>query len=127
MPPPSTIGVVDDDPAIRGSIDSFIRSIGMATMAFESAEGLLTSGMEGELACIVTDIHMPGLSGLDLQREMKRRGWPHPMILMTAFPTPEAREQAMRAGAIAFLTKPIDPDHLLDAIESITGRDRPHH
>jgi FixJ family two-component response regulator len=122
MQPSSIIGVVDDDPGVRGSIDSFIRASGMTTIAFESAEDLLASGVEDELACIVSDIHMPGLSGLDLQREMKRRGWPHPMILMTAFPTPEARDQAMSAGAIAFLTKPIDPDHLLDAIESVTGR-----
>jgi len=122
MQPSSIIGVVDDDPGVRGSIDSFIRSSGMTTIAFACAEDLLASGTEDDLACIVTDIHMPGLSGLDLQREMKRRGWPHPMILMTAFPTTEARDQAMRAGAIAFLTKPIDPDHLLDAIESITDR-----
>lgn len=122
MQPSSIIGVVDDDPGIRGSIDSFIRSNGMATMAFESAEDLLASGMQDELACIVTDIHMSGLSGLDLQREMARLGWPHPIILMTAFPTPETRDQAIRAGAIAFLTKPIDPDDLLDAIESVTRR-----
>lgn len=122
MQPSFIIGVVDDDPGIRGSIDSLVRSNGMATIAFESAEDLLASGVEDRLACIVTDIHMPGLSGLDLQREMKRRGWPHPMILMTAFPTPEARDQAIRAGATAFLTKPIDPDYLLDAIESVTGR-----
>ncbi|AOH83823.1 hypothetical protein AWL63_07425 [Sphingomonas panacis] len=122
MQPSSIIGVVDDDPGIRGSIDSFIRSNGMATMGFESAEDLLASGAQDALACIVTDIHMPGLSGLDLQREMARLGWPHPIILMTAFPTPETRDQAMRAGAIAFLTKPIDPDDLLDAIESVTRR-----
>ena len=121
MPPATIIGVVDDDPGVRGSIDSFIRSSGMQTLEFASAEALLCSGLQSALACIVTDVHMPGLSGLDLQREIMRRGWMHPLIMMTAFPTPEAREQAMRAGAVAFLTKPIDPDCLLNTIERVTG------
>ena len=116
------IGVVDDDPGVRGSIDSLIRSSGMRTLAFDSAEALLASGAEDRLACIVTDLHMPGLSGLELQQEVTRRGWPQPLILMTGFPSPETRDQAIRGGAIAFLTKPIDPDGLLDAIESATRR-----
>ncbi|WP_084579589.1 response regulator transcription factor [Sphingomonas azotifigens] len=122
MQHPTVIGVVDDDPGVRGSIDSFIRSGGMRTIGFESVEALLASGAEAELTCIVTDLHMPGLSGLQLQQEIARRGWPHPLIVMTAFPTPEARAQALHWGAAAFLTKPIDPDCLLDAIECATTR-----
>jgi len=68
-------------------------------------------------ACIVTDLHMPGMTGLELQAEMARRGWRHPLIVMTAYPTTAARDQAMAGGALAFLTKPIDPDGLLAAIE----------
>ncbi len=122
MQQPTVIGVVDDDPGVRGSIDSFIRSGGMRTIGFESAEALLGSGAETELACIVTDLHMPGISGLQLQQEITRRGWQHPLIVMTAFPTPEARAQALDGGAAAFLTKPIDPDCLLEAIEAATAR-----
>ncbi len=73
--------------------------------------------MQAELACIVTDLHMPGMTGLELQAEIARRGWRHPVIVMTAYPTDVARDQAMSAGATAFLTKPIDPDSLLEAIE----------
>jgi FixJ family two-component response regulator len=119
MQPSTIIGIVDDDSGVRGSIDSFIRSNGMRTLEFESAEQLLNSGAEASLACIVTDLYMPGASGLDLQREAKRRGWNQPLIIMTAFPTDDARDEAMRNGAVAFLSKPIDPDTLLDLIEQV--------
>ncbi|WP_293347357.1 response regulator [Phenylobacterium sp.] len=111
------IAIVDDDPGVRGSVDSLLRSAGMAGLAFASAEELLASGAQGRLACIVTDLHMPGMTGLELQAEMALRGWRHPVIVMTAYPTDAARDQAMGRGAAAFLTKPIDPDGLLEAIE----------
>ncbi|UZK66993.1 response regulator transcription factor [Sphingomonas sp. M1-B02] len=114
------IGIVDDDPGVRGSIESLVRSAGMIPHCFSSAGELLTTDGAG-LACVVTDLHMPEMSGLALQAEMLRRGWTIPLILMTAFPTDAAREQAMRAGARAFLTKPVDPDALLDAIEAGIG------
>ncbi|MET0308413.1 MAG: response regulator [Sphingomonas sp.] len=113
------IAIVDDDPGIRGSLDSLLRSVGMTSMAFSSAEALLASGAEARLACIITDLHMPGMTGLELQAEIARRGWPHPLIMMTAYPTDQSRDQALGAGATAFLTKPIDPDSLLDAIDSV--------
>lgn len=113
----SVIAIVDDDAGVRGSLDSLMRSVGMTTRAFSSAEDLLACGDQAGLACIVTDLHMPGMNGLELQAEMLRRGWPNPLILMTAFPTDAARDQALAGGALAFLTKPIDPDSLLDAIE----------
>ncbi|MFC7556700.1 response regulator transcription factor [Pseudoroseomonas wenyumeiae] len=69
-------------------------------------------------ACVVTDLHMSDMSGLELQSELARRGWLQPVIFMTAFPTDTTRTQALAAGATAFLTKPIDPDALLDAIKS---------
>jgi FixJ family two-component response regulator len=115
------IAIVDDDADVRGSLDSLMRSAGFVARGFGSAEALLGCGTEGELACIVTDLHMPGLTGLDLQAEIGRRGWPQPIILMTAYPTDAARDQALRAGAAAFLAKPIDPDALLDAIERAVG------
>lgn len=117
---PPTIGIVDDDPGVRGSIDSLVRSAGMTPHCFAGAGDLLEMG-GGRLACIVTDLHMPEMTGLELQAEMLRLGWTVPLILMTAFPTDAAREQAMGAGARAFLTKPVDPDALLDAIEAAIG------
>lgn len=117
MTPSPLIAVVDDDPGVRGSIDSLLRSAGMIAMGFSAAADLLSCDALDELACIVTDLHMPGMTGLELQAEMARRGCKQPLIVMTAFPTAAARDQALGAGARAFLTKPIDPDALLDAIE----------
>ena len=112
-----TIAIVDDDPDVRGSIDSLLRSAMMNPRCFASAEEMLAAGIEDDLACIVTDLHMPGLTGLELQAEAGRRGWSVPIIIMTAYPTEIVRGQAEKAGAVAFLTKPVDPEGLLDAIE----------
>jgi FixJ family two-component response regulator len=117
LSPAPIIAIVDDDPGVRGSVDSFLRSAGMASVGFSGAQELLMSGQHGRLACIVTDMHMPGMTGLELQVEMARRGWTHPVIVMTAYPTDEAREMALGYGAAAFLTKPIDPESFLEAIE----------
>ncbi|GAO79066.1 two-component response regulator [Sphingopyxis sp. C-1] len=112
-----TIAIVDDDPDVRGSIDSLLRSAMMNPRCFASAEEMLAAGIEDDLACIVTDLHMPGMTGLELQAEAGRRGWSVPIIIMTAYPTEIVRGQAEKAGAVAFLTKPVDPEGLLDAIE----------
>lgn len=111
------IAIVDDDPDVRGSLDSLLRSAAMNARCYAGAEELLASAAEGELACIVTDLHMPGMTGLDLQAELSRRQWAVPLIMMTAYPTDAARRQALRGGASAFLAKPIDPDGLIEAIE----------
>ncbi len=115
------IGIVDDDPDVRGSLDSLMRSVGFAARSFSSAEELLACHAHDALACIVTDLHMPGMTGLELQTEMQSRGWRTPVILMTAYPTPASRDLANERGAVAFLTKPLDPDILLAAIESATA------
>ncbi|MES1975479.1 MAG: response regulator [Pseudomonadota bacterium] len=115
------IAIVDDDPGVRGSVDSLLRSVGMASMAFASGEELLASPAHARMACIVTDLHMPGMTGLELQAELTRRGCANPVIVMTAYPTDAARDQALAGGAAAFLTKPVDPDSLLDAIEAALG------
>ncbi len=107
------VAVVDDDPGVRGSIDSLLRSAGLNCLTFASAEHLLVSGSERLVACIVTDIHLPGMSGLELQLEMGVLGWRQPLVMMTAFPSHSARLAATRGGAVAFLTKPIDPEALL--------------
>lgn len=111
---------MDDDPGVRGSIDSLVRSTGMTPLIFASADALLAANI-ADLACVVTDLHMPEMTGLELQTALQQRGWSVPLIVMTAFPTDAARDQAMAAGAHAFLTKPVDPDALLDAIEAAIG------
>ena len=111
------VAIVDDDPDVRGSLDSLLRSAGLVARGFASAEDLLDTRDEADFACIVTDLHMPGLTGLELQAELARRGWTVPLIVVTAYPTRAARLQALGRGAAAFLTKPVDPDQLLEAIE----------
>ena len=115
MNSPIVIAVVDDDPDVRRSLDSLLRSAGIACHGFARGADLLAC--EGAaFDCVVTDLHMPGMTGLELQAELDRRGWRKPVILMTAYATEAAREQALAVGAAAFLTKPIDPDRLLSAI-----------
>lgn len=117
---PLLVAIVDDDPGVRGSLDSLLRSAGLQGLGFSTAEALLDFERPEQLDCVVTDLHMPGLSGLELQEELMRRNWRKPLILMTAYPTPAARQHAQNCGVRAFLTKPIDPDALLDAIEAAT-------
>jgi FixJ family two-component response regulator len=114
------IAIVDDDAAVRSGVHSLLRSAGMQGLTFAAAEELLQSERLEEFDCIVTDLHMPGMSGIDLQMELARRGCRQPLIVMTAFPTEAAGARAIAAGARAFLGKPIDPDALLDAIEAAT-------
>lgn len=116
MPNPRLIAIVDDDPLVRDSIDSLVRSEGLATAMFAGGSELLASERADEIGCVITDLNMPGMTGLELQDRIVKNGWQVPIIFMTAFPTPEAQAQALAAGAMMFLTKPVDPDELLDAI-----------
>jgi FixJ family two-component response regulator len=120
MSDPMLIAIVDDDPGVRGSLHSLLRSVGMQGVGFATAEALLDYAQPVDLDCVVTDLHMPGMSGLDLQKELTCRHWPQPLIVMTAYPTEAARQQALSAGAKGFLTKPVDPDALLEAIKHAT-------
>ena len=113
------VAVVDDDPGVRGSVLSLLRSAGISGVGFEDAAGLLSRMHAERWACVVTDLHMPGMTGLELQSVMARLGWRLPLIVMTAFPTDAARRQALDQGATAFLTKPLDPDALLEAVEAV--------
>ncbi len=119
------IAIVDDDPDVRGSLDSFLRSASMKPHCFASGEDLLAAKLEGSIACVVTDLHMPGMSGLELMTELTRRGWKTPLIIVTAYPTQAVRDQAREGGASAFLVKPVDPEQLIDAIERAIGPEAP--
>ncbi|MCW1431770.1 response regulator transcription factor [Novosphingobium sp. JCM 18896] len=121
MNSPFVIAVVDDDPDVRRSLDSLLRSAGVVCRGFASGADLLAADGSA-FGCVVTDINMPGMTGLELQAEMACRGWRHRVILMTAYATAAMREQGLAAGAVAFLTKPIDPDQLLEAIGCASPR-----
>jgi FixJ family two-component response regulator len=111
------ISIIDDDRSVREAIQGLIRSLGYATVAFGSAEDYLDSGRIGDTACIITDLQMPGLSGIDLQRRLIADGHRTPMIFVTAFPSDRLRKQALDAGAFGFLSKPFDESSLITCID----------
>ena len=115
--PQGMIAIVDDDEALREAMKSLVRSLGYGVSTFGSAEEFLKSEQVIDTSCLITDLHMPGLSGLDLQDRLIARGHRIPIIFITGFPDDTARARAMKAGALAFLTKPINQHHLVDHLE----------
>lgn len=120
-----TISVVDDDPFAREGIGGLIQSFGYDVYTFSSGEHFLTSAAVNETECLITDLQMPGLSGLDLQRELHDRGRNIPVIFITAYFDEQRKTQALAAGAVGFLGKPFEERCLLDCLARILGpRDR---
>jgi FixJ family two-component response regulator len=115
----SIISVIDDDYFVRESIDNLVRSLGYEVAAFESAEQFLESGLLPETSCVITDLQMPGLSGLDLQHYLIAQGHRTPVIFVTADPEERFRRRALDAGALGFLGKPFDEEALINCLESI--------
>ena len=116
--PQGMIAIVDDDEALREAMKSLVRSLGYGVSTFGSAEEFLKSEQVSDTSCLITDLHMPGLSGLDLQDRLIAKGHRIPIIFITGFPDYPARARAMRAGALAFLTKPINQHDLIDHLET---------
>jgi FixJ family two-component response regulator len=116
--------VIDDDRAVREAIKSLIRSVGMRVETFASAQEFLGSRRPDAPACLVLDVRMPGLSGLDLQLELARADIRLPIIFITGHGDIPMSVQAMKAGATEFLTKPFRDQDLLDAIKQAIDRDR---
>ena len=112
------ISVVDDDESIRRTTTFLIESFGLRAAAFESAENFLQSGKLHDTACLVVDVQMPGMNGLELQSELAAEGYDIPIIFITAYDNQISRQQAMQAGAIAFLGKPFSDEELLQTIRS---------
>ncbi len=110
------IAVIDDDESVRLSLDGLVRSLGYAARTFASAEAFLASGAGAGWACIVCDINMPGMSGLELQERLKRSGVATPLILMTAYADAGTLVRAEKAGAACFLRKPFDAQRLIDCL-----------
>ena len=107
------VSIVDDDPSMRRATDRLVRSLGYAAHAFASAKDFLESPRAADTRCLIADVQMPGMSGLELQEHLLTQGRRIPVILITAFPEERARERALRAGALCFLTKPIDAPTLI--------------
>ena len=123
------IGVVDDDELCRIALQRLLKASGFAVTSFASAEALLRSGKLPEIACLIADIRMPGMSGLDLQAKLTAGSSAIPIVFITAHGDEKMRLQAMRAGAVGFLAKPFDAGILLDrvraALEAVSGGKNP--
>jgi FixJ family two-component response regulator len=119
-----TVFIVDDDGAVRRSLERLIRSVGLEVETFASAQDFLRREAPEGPACLVLDVRMPGLSGLDLQKELAAAGLAVPIIFMTGHGTVPMSVRAMKAGAVDFLEKPVDEQVLLDAVHQALDRDR---
>jgi FixJ family two-component response regulator len=122
-----TVYVVDDDLSVRRSTERLIRSAGLKVQTFTSAREFLKDARWEGPACLVLDVRMPGLGGMDLQRELKQSGIPIPIIFITGHGDIPMSVRAMKAGAVEFLTKPFRGRSLLDAVRAALERDRAAH
>ena len=112
-----TVYVVDDDESIRRALKRLLRSAGYHAVTFESAEDFMASAPGGGEGCLVLDIRLRGMTGLDLQEKLSSSGAKYAVIFMTAHENPEWRQRAKKAGAVAYLKKPFHDQSLLDAIQ----------
>ena len=111
------IAIVDDDESVRIATRSLVRSLGFTAHTYASAEDFLQSQHVSECSCVITDVQMPGLSGVDLQSRLAAEGRNTPVILMTAFSDPAVKARAMKAGAVCFLSKPFEGQALVRCLE----------
>jgi FixJ family two-component response regulator len=110
------LSVVDDDESVRESLPDLLQEFGFAARAFASAEEFLSSDIVGRTKCLILDVAMVGMTGLDLQQELRRRGQEIPVIFITAQKDEAIREQAFKQGAVKFLDKPFSDTALLEAL-----------
>lgn len=121
---PAVISIVDDDESVRAATAKLVRLHGFAAYAFSSAEEFLHSPRLAETSCLITDVRMPGMSGIELQRHLVAKGKHLPVIFVTAFTEESSRARAMKAGAAGFLTKPFDGQTLIDCLhKALEGSD----
>jgi FixJ family two-component response regulator len=115
---PRFVAIVDDDDLMRGALEGLLKEAGLSVRTFASAEEFLDSGQQHLTACLIADIRMPGMSGLDLQATLNAQQIRIPTIFVTAHGDARMRMQALRAGAVEFLPKPFDDDVLLDSVRA---------
>lgn len=112
-----SIAIVDDDPSVRIATESLVRSLGMSVVTFPSAEAYLQFVGSHPVDCLITDVQMDGIGGVELSQILRERGDATPVIFITAFPDDRIRDRVMAAGAIGFLGKPFEGQALIDCIE----------
>lgn len=113
--------IVDDDESVRDALQGLMKAAGLPALAFASAEGLLGSGEQRRAGCLIIDIRLPGISGLELQSKLNTNHLRVPIIFITADGDEHMRMQALRAGAVEFLVKPFDDQALLDSVRAALG------
>jgi FixJ family two-component response regulator len=119
-----TVFVVDDDASMREALKNLLRSVGLAVETFGSAQEFLSSDRSKAPGCLVLDVRLPGLSGLDLQRQLADANLQIPIVFITGHGDIQMSVRAMKAGAVEFLTKPFRDQDLLDAVQQAVDRDR---
>lgn len=116
-----TVLVVEDDDSMRQALERFLRAAGFECVTFSSADALLARGVDQDLVCVISDLRLPGMSGLELLGALHERNQTTPFILVTAHDAPGLREKAMLCGAAAYLAKPFRGTALLEAIKAATA------
>lgn len=117
-----SVAIVDDDDSLRSAIQDLLEAIGVSAKAFSSAEEFLNSGQQHHTTCLIADIRMPGMSGLELQAKLNADGCRIPTIFITAHGDEKMRMQALRAGAVEFMAKPFDDEALLESVRAALER-----
>jgi len=120
------ISVVEDDQPFRESMRKLMTVLGYTVQAFSSATEFLKSPLLTETACLVTDVQMPGMSGVELHRHLIDRGHAIPTILVTAYPDETARNRALKDGVVCYVSKPVDDEHLERCLRSALESGKPH-
>lgn len=116
--PVKIVAVIDDDESVRTALREMLRSAGLSTLTFASAEDFLESGRQRQAGCLIADIRMPGMSGLELQAKLNAEHYRIPTIFITAHGDEKMRMHALRAGAVEFLAKPWDDEVLLEKVRT---------
>ena len=126
MPKTSLVSVVEDDQFFRESMRRLMRSLGYSVEAFPSAADFLASPRLGETACLIADVNMPAMTGLELHRRLIEMGHAIPTILMTAYPDNDVRARALKDGVVCYLRKPLDENHLMRCLRAALHSGEPH-
>jgi FixJ family two-component response regulator len=116
------IAIVEDDASVRNAMQNLVRSLGFIACMFASAEDFLQSPRLNDMACVIADVQMPGMSGVELQSRLLSRGCRTPIIFITAFHDDAIRARAMQAGAVCFLHKPVDGKTLVEFLDKALNR-----
>ena len=124
LPQVPVISIIDDDASVRAATNRLVRSLGYVAHTFASADEFLRSSQANESSCVIADIQMPGMSGVELQRRLLSRGYGLPIIFVTAFPDEGIKARVLEAGAVCFLTKPFDGPTLIKYLDTALKRDR---